>query len=361
MKRKFCIFCGENPVDKNKEHIVPQWLIKMTGKPNRKTIIGTDSKGEKLNIPWSKFVFPSCETCNTEFGIVENKVKIIVTKLLNEEPVSHNQMDLFLDWLDKIRTGLWLGQLVHKKIDLDPHFYINRRVGEKDRICLMYKFDDNENGIGMTGTEFPIFHLIPSCFSFTINNFCFFSYSKEYIISQSFGFPFPSKFMFYDDGRMGVEEFNNGSAKVADLMLEGTILKPTIRFYQTITTGEHQLKKPKIGHKAKFYKENCHLFSKDKIKSRIYVVNGYVGKIGFWEKNEKHEFSGQQEVNRNLLESFVAKMVLEHQVMSARHNMEHYPKETKEGFEELIKTNQYILEKIDEPLKKLVPHYYKEK
>jgi len=30
---KFCIFCGDKPQSKNLEHIIPQWLLKMTGDP----------------------------------------------------------------------------------------------------------------------------------------------------------------------------------------------------------------------------------------------------------------------------------------------------------------------------------------
>jgi len=33
---KHCIFCGECPVDKTKEHVFPEWLIKMTGNSKRK-------------------------------------------------------------------------------------------------------------------------------------------------------------------------------------------------------------------------------------------------------------------------------------------------------------------------------------
>jgi hypothetical protein len=32
---KFCVFCGKKPQSKNREHIIPQWLIALTGDPNR--------------------------------------------------------------------------------------------------------------------------------------------------------------------------------------------------------------------------------------------------------------------------------------------------------------------------------------
>ncbi|MFT4801265.1 MAG: hypothetical protein ACI93N_001035 [Flavobacteriaceae bacterium] len=359
MKRKFCIFCGENPIDKNKEHIIPKWLIQMTDKPNRKTVIGSNYKGEKLTIPWNKFVFPSCEICNTNFGKLEAKVKNIVTNLLNEKPLSHGQMDLFLDWLDKIRTGLWLGQLIHKKIDLDPHFYINQRVGEKDRTCLIYKIDDKEKGINITGTDLPIFHLIPSCFSLTINHLCFFSYSKEFILSENLGFPFPSEYTILEDGRMAIEKFKIGNSKVANRILNGTILQPSIRLYQSILTGEHQINRPRIGRGAKFYKNNCFTFIKNKIKSRIYIINDYNGNCMFWPLKKGVLFSGQQQINRELLENFVAKMVLEHQIQSAKHHFNKSTKELNDGLGELIKINESNLKKIDDLLIQVVPEYYR--
>ena len=33
MLSKVCIFCGNPPSGKNKEHVIPQWLIRATGKP----------------------------------------------------------------------------------------------------------------------------------------------------------------------------------------------------------------------------------------------------------------------------------------------------------------------------------------
>jgi hypothetical protein len=358
--KKFCIFCGENPTDKNKEHIIPQWLIRMTDKPDRKTIVGTNSQGKELTIPWNRFVFPACEECNTNFGKIEGQVRAIVEKLLDEKQVNHSEMDLFLDWLDKVRIGLWLGQLIHKKIEVDPKFYINQRVGEKDRICIMYKIDDNEKGINVTGTEFSLFHLIPSCFSLTINHLCFFSYSKEFILSENIGFPFMSKYKLIDEGKMEVEEFDVGKAEVAKRILEGTILKPSVRFYQSILSFEHGLVKPRIGRKGKFYKNNCMTFIRDKVKSRILLGNDFGERgLNFWPNKKKHAFSGQQELNRVLIEHFTAKMVLEHQIQSALKFDAVTDDDLIDGFEDLIEENRKSLIKIDTFLKQAVPEYYR--
>jgi hypothetical protein len=358
MKRKFCVFCGEKPVNKNKEHIIPQWLIQITDKPNRRTIVGLNQQGRELEIPWKRFEFPSCTECNENFGKQERKVKKVVLNLLNDKPVSHAQMDLLLDWLDKVRVGLYLAKLIHKKMDIDPRFYINHRVGEKDRVCLIYKIDDNEKGIGMIGVETPIFHLVPSCFSLVINNLCFFNYSKEFIVSEGLGFPFPSKYDIIK-GKIIVEEFNIGNSKESNQALAGSILKPSIRLYQSILIGEHGLNKPRIGKSAKFYKNNCLNFLTSKIKSRIYLMNDYEGIAQFWSAKKTYGFSNQPKINRVLLEKFLVKMVLEHQIQSAKQHFDKSEKELIEKYLKLIKINEDMLKEVDDFLRQTVPHYYK--
>jgi hypothetical protein len=37
---KRCIFCGNPPSAKNKEHVVPKWLIELTGDPKREWYLG---------------------------------------------------------------------------------------------------------------------------------------------------------------------------------------------------------------------------------------------------------------------------------------------------------------------------------
>ncbi|HEX8015803.1 MAG TPA: hypothetical protein VF465_11265, partial [Flavobacterium sp.] len=103
--RKFCVFCGEKPVDKNKEHVIPQWLIKYTGEPNRITLIAK-KEGKEIKFSWLNFVFPACEECNSNFSNIESKIQPILVKIDNENSVTHDEINLFLDWIDKIRIGV---------------------------------------------------------------------------------------------------------------------------------------------------------------------------------------------------------------------------------------------------------------
>ena len=73
---KFCIFCGGEPVAKNKEHVLPQWLIELTGNPKRLAGFGIDlfsSKQRKYSL--NQFQFPACKDCNNEFSSLEGKAK----------------------------------------------------------------------------------------------------------------------------------------------------------------------------------------------------------------------------------------------------------------------------------------------
>jgi len=67
-KEKFCVFCGQKPENKNKEHVLPKWLIKLTGKPNRQINVGlnfsdfekdTEIKERQYSI--NSFTLPACE------------------------------------------------------------------------------------------------------------------------------------------------------------------------------------------------------------------------------------------------------------------------------------------------------------
>ena len=63
---KVCIFCGERPASKNLEHVLPQWLIKLTGHPKRMAKFGYDKDFEKGGVvkrsfAFNAFKFPSCK------------------------------------------------------------------------------------------------------------------------------------------------------------------------------------------------------------------------------------------------------------------------------------------------------------
>ena len=135
---KRCIFCGNPPNGKNKEHVIPRWLTELTGDPKRAWYLGLKF-GEPDKPPRvfsaDQFQFPACEVCNTRYSNLESRTKSSFLKLWDNEPLAAAEWDDLLDWFDKVRIGLFIGNMVLNK-DLpipDPKFFIDQRIGAKDR------------------------------------------------------------------------------------------------------------------------------------------------------------------------------------------------------------------------------------
>ena len=50
---KFCVFCGKPPDGKTREHVVPYWLLEMTGDPTRVVAFGLDFARSQKPIRYS--------------------------------------------------------------------------------------------------------------------------------------------------------------------------------------------------------------------------------------------------------------------------------------------------------------------
>ena len=90
---KKCVFCGQPPKDKNKEHVIPQWLIRMTGREQKPAAESRDNK-----IPFMRFTLPACSACNTRYSGWEACVKGVIEKVLSDTPITAPEIDLLLDW-----------------------------------------------------------------------------------------------------------------------------------------------------------------------------------------------------------------------------------------------------------------------
>jgi hypothetical protein len=112
-KRRHCVFCGQPATNKNQEHILPQWLLALTGDPNRVVTMSVNPQtGEPIKFAWSKLVMPACKACNDEYGKLEGTVKPIVLSVLDRQPITSRQAFILLDWLDKVRISVWLNQTI---------------------------------------------------------------------------------------------------------------------------------------------------------------------------------------------------------------------------------------------------------
>lgn len=205
MSKRFCVFCGGELQDKTKEHVLPRWLIELTGDPKRLIRIGpfvsqhVFHKKEEIEDWFKEFsfdslCFPACRECNERFGKLEELVKPVVVGLLAGEPISAYDFDLLLDWFDKVRVGLWLGY--HHFFDenywgVRPHFYIADRIGLADRALLIYQAAYDFAGLSFIGVNTPAFAHAPSCFTLVIDKFLLMNVSHNFLLAERAGLPYP--------------------------------------------------------------------------------------------------------------------------------------------------------------------------
>jgi hypothetical protein len=260
LQKRFCVFCGERPESKNREHVIPAWLIALTGDKNREVGIGLDLTTRPFSerrFSFNSFAFPACEACNSAFAELESKAKGVVETILSRGRLAAGDWDVFLDWLDKVRVGLWLaGIYLNKNYQaVSPNFHIEKRVGSSDRLVVVYELEaDGWQGVVWAGTDSPVFHVMPSCMCLTINDFCFVSVSYDFLFAERLGLPFPTARRLRADRRQVVDlvagsehavlplvdfKFPFGGSSLFQPMIPWGMLAPTsdgdpLRFYDTV-------------------------------------------------------------------------------------------------------------------------------
>lgn len=212
---KFCIFCGAEPENKNKEHVIPQWLSKHTGRFN--AVCKFNKETTTAQIPFSTLTFPACTKCNEAFGKLEAAVKPILLGLMNGERLSAEQISLLLDWFDKIRVGMWLAELtLAKKVDeIEPRFHIADRMGKKDRMLIVERIKDGGQGIGLVGIDTVLFEHSPSAFALIIDDFIFTNASEYSLVDKRLGFPQISKVVYDENQNAKSLNVSKGRGKTA--------------------------------------------------------------------------------------------------------------------------------------------------
>jgi hypothetical protein len=212
MVDKFCIFCGAEPKERSREHILPQWLIELTGDPRRKAVFGPffDERTRELtfrNFAFDEFAFAACEECNLRFSRLESATKEIMVKLLAKSPAQSKDFHTLLTWLDKVRVGLWLvSYVIQKNISaITPQYYINSRIDMFDRMVFLYKSNFKGSRLRFEGTTAPAFQYSPTCFVVIVNDLFFFNVSTDFLLSKTMGLPYPTKMSYTNTPRMEVD------------------------------------------------------------------------------------------------------------------------------------------------------------
>ena len=239
-KNTFCVFCGEKPSGKTKEHVLPQWLLRFTGDPSRVVKFGINFRRAKLiEFSWSSFVVPACSSCNERFGALEDQVKPLIERLTNHEPISGEGYLEILDWLDKVRVGVWLAYhlILKNPANIQPKFHIESRLGTKDRLIAIYPIETDNIGLNMFGVESFAFQRNPSCFALRVNNLLILNMSVDYLFSGRCGFPFPKvkKVLVGEEmsGMLHLGQFDF-SGRVRHPIMKKRLCKPSVLIYQPI-------------------------------------------------------------------------------------------------------------------------------
>jgi hypothetical protein len=239
---KFCVFCGEAPQDKNKEHVLPNWLIEMTGNPKRVATFGIDFTKKPFaprKFAFDSLVFPACSACNARFGKLEQSIKPIFEHLLANQPLGAGDLILLLDWLDKVRVGLWLGYLYLNKnlMGIEPNFHIESRIGLYDRMVSILRMEDASAGLTFIGPEFKTYQLSPTCFGLRVNELWFVNASGMTLCSQRLGFPYMQPVRVREDHqleaspKLGSGRIMNPVERIASLPRAVALYQPIFRLF----------------------------------------------------------------------------------------------------------------------------------
>lgn len=274
---KVCIFCGGQLQSKNLEHVLPRWLIELTGNPKRTAVFRCKDLEKaqfvERRFAFDAFKFPSCKECNQRFANLEADTKVIVQKMMLGDSLSELELSILLDWFDKVRIGLWLGFLYLDKnpLGISPLFHIQQRVRRHDRVLAIFKADRNVKGLHFTGCNTFAFAQTPSCFSLWINSLCFFNMSYPNLLARRMGFPFPTETYMTEDGRF-YGPFDKGRNRIMRPVLRKPIRIKGTELYQPIFFGNIAgvvNEKVERLYDTKYIRDNC--TSWEKGVGRIYI------------------------------------------------------------------------------------------
>jgi len=233
--RRICIFCGAPPEGKTKEHPLPKWLLSMTGDPNRVVSHGYRwTTGKVFAFAFDQLHFPACSSCNSRYAAFEQHAKEVVECISRKEAATPNDYVHLLDWLDKVRIGLWLGHRYLQQNRANPHFTIDSRLGMKDRMLAVYTIGDQQKGLNTWGPESRLFQIKPSVFALRVNNILFLNASWDYMCSHRCGYPYPRRISLAREqsGMLAMSDFRSKRKVTHPVMSK--LMKSCVTIFQPV-------------------------------------------------------------------------------------------------------------------------------
>ena len=190
-----CVFCGGEPDVKTHEHVIPRWLISATGEPKRLIFVPVGAQTRR-SFSFDKFVFPACRRCNNGFAQTEALAKRAIEKLWAKYPLTPKEAGGLLDWMDKVRVGLWLGGLMLSRnpLGIRPRFAISDRIARRDRLLYIGHTEEASQGLTFFHIADPMFMCWPCFGSLYANGLALVSLSDSGVAAKSLGLPHFSRF-----------------------------------------------------------------------------------------------------------------------------------------------------------------------
>jgi len=278
--KKFCVFCGNKPENKTSEHILPMWLLTLTGDPSRivNLVLNKVGKISERKYSFDSFKFPACQECNAKFSTLESEIKNVFSKLFENEILSLNEIDKLFDWFDKVRIGLWLAfyMLDQNISEIIPNFYINQRISQWDRVLHISKVECDQKGLSFVGCDNPSFSFTPSCFGLIVNNLYFLNVSYDFLFSRRIGFPFPVSKKLLSNSNAQSVDIDEGLKRIMKPLIRKKFKYEGIELYQPVFSKFIQDPKMKTLYDNEYVHKNSLDWGKGKGKIFYYHNNEYL-------------------------------------------------------------------------------------
>ena len=145
--------------------MLPRWLSDLLGGEGDVQIWTPPRRGgpERRRLSQKSLHFPACDECNNRYSALESAAKLVMVKVLTLKSLSALELEVLLDWLDKVRVGIWLGMryLEGDPFGIQPNFHVTQRLGTKDQALIIYRTIEGRRRWATFATSTPAFHLHP--------------------------------------------------------------------------------------------------------------------------------------------------------------------------------------------------------
>jgi hypothetical protein len=333
-----CVFCGNKPQKKNKEHVIPQWLSKHLGR--YKSVCHLPEITD-LEITFAQLTFPACEKCNSADSELEGAAKEAVLKMMDSKSVSGQEINTLLDWFDKLRTGLWLGQLMLlKKLDLmDPNFYINDRVAAKDRMLIIERVNGIGNGLGLVGCDTNMFMFAPCALQMWFNDILITSVSTDGLVSGKLGFPKLSKLRSVGYRHSETTLLRGINRTVHPVVMDINALNKTV-IYQPI----FKQYMPHEYYNTPYVQQHCYDFNNG--MGGIFVQKNS-NAIQYIRPDNKINITPKSQPINTALQSMKRVFELQNHIVTKLNDVDSYDKSVQQMLRASVLQNQVLINKIE--------------